>query len=401
VAIAAALLVAEAAVLLLQPDDVIEPADVPESRFFSLEELDRVRDFAAGQRALGIGAVAVQGVLLTLLVVRPPGRTVRLAERAARGRPIVAAALAGAALAVALRLAPLPLRAISRERALDIGLVTQGWGDWAEDVAKATGIGAFLAGAGAALLLALMRRSPRRWWLGGSAAIVALAIVFTWLAPIVLAPLFNKFDELPEGRTRVDLIELAEKAGVDVDDVLVVDASRRTRAANAYVTGLGHTKRIVLYDTLLERFTAAQVKLIVAHELAHVKNRDVPRGILWLALVAPAGMYVVMLLSERWSARAGATPGSVSSLPALALSLAVVSFALTVVSNQLSRQVERRADEFAIELTGEPREFISMQRRLVIANTSDPNPPGPLVWLFGTHPPAVERIGMAVVLERR
>ena len=400
-AIAAALLVAEAAVLLLQPDDVIEPADVPESRFFSLEELDRVRDFAAGQRALGIGAVAVQGVLLTLLVVRPPGRTVRLAERAARGRPIVAAALAGAALAVALRLAPLPLRAISRERALDIGLVTQGWGDWAEDVAKATGIGAFLAGAGAALLLALMRRSPRRWWLGGSAAIVALAIVFTWLAPIVLAPLFNKFDELPEGRTRVDLIELAEKAGVDVDDVLVVDASRRTRAANAYVTGLGHTKRIVLYDTLLERFTAAQVKLIVAHELAHVKNRDVPRGILWLALVAPAGMYVVMLLSERWSARAGATPGSVSSLPALALSLAVVSFALTVVSNQLSRQVERRADEFAIELTGEPREFISMQRRLVIANTSDPNPPGPLVWLFGTHPPAVERIGMAVVLERR
>jgi len=85
VAIAAALLVAEAAVLLLQPDDVIEPADVPESRFFSLEELDRVRDFAAGQRALGIGAVAVQGVLLTLLVVRPPGRTVRLAERAARG----------------------------------------------------------------------------------------------------------------------------------------------------------------------------------------------------------------------------------------------------------------------------------------------------------------------------
>ena len=154
-----------------------------------------------------------------------------------------------------------------------------------------------------------------------------------------------------------------------------MDASRRTTAANAYVTGLGHTKRVVLYDTLLERFDPAQVELVVAHELGHVKHRDLARGMLWVAIVAPPGMYVVMLLTRRWSARAGAAPGAPGSLPALALALAVVSFGLTVVSNQLSRAVENRADAYSLELTGEPREFIELERRLALANVADPDPP--------------------------
>jgi STE24 endopeptidase len=400
-AIALAVLVAEGAVWLLRPHDVIEPAQVPESRFFTAAELDRVRDFASGQRALGLASLAFQGALLGLLAARPPRRSVRLAERAARGRPLVTAAIGGAGLAVALQLAPLPLSAIARQRSIDVGLTTQDWGGWAEDVAKATAIAAIGAGAGAAIFLALMRRFPRRWWIGGAVVTVSVAIVFAWLAPVVLEPIFNRFEKLPEGRTRSDLIALARKAGVKVDDVQVVDASRRTRAANAYVTGIGHTKRIVLYDTLLERFSPDQVKLVVAHELGHVKHRDVPRGILWVALVAPAGMYVVMLLTRRWSARAGATPGSAASLPAFAVALALVAFAATVISNQLSRRVETSADTFALEQTGEPHQFISMQQRLTLANVSDPSPPEPLVWLFGTHPPAIDRIGAAVAYEHR
>jgi STE24 endopeptidase len=398
-AIAGAVLIAETAVWLLRPDDVLDPADVPESRFFSADQLEQARDYASGQRALGLGALAVQGGLLALLVARPPRRAVRLAERASRGSQLAAGAIAGAALATALRLAPLPLRAIARQRALDVGLATQSWGSWGVDVVKGTAITALLAGAGAALFLALMRRFPRRWWLGGAAATVAISVVFSWLAPVVLAPLFNRFEELPEGRTRSDLIELARRAGVDVGDVKVVDASRRTRAANAYVTGLGGTKRVVLYDTLLERFSPAQVKLVVAHELGHVKDRDVPRGILWVVIAAPAGMLVVMLLTERWSARAGATPGSVGSLPAFGLALALVVFGATVISNQLSRRVEARADQFALEQTNEPRAFISMQRRLTVANKSDPSPPRALVELFGSHPSTIDRIGMAVAYE--
>jgi STE24 endopeptidase len=400
-AIALAVLVAEGAVWVLRPHDVIDPAQVPESRFFTAAELDHVRDFAAGQRALGLGALAVQGALLGLLVVRPPRRAVRLAERGARGRPLVAAAIGGAALAVTLQLAPLPLNAIARQRSIDVGLATQDWAGWAEDVAKSAAIAAVGAGAGAAIFLALMRRFPRRWWIGGAAVTVTVAIVFAWLAPVVLEPLFNRFEKLPEGRTRSDLIALARRAGVKVDDVQVVDASRRTRAANAYVTGLGHTKRIVLYDTLLERFSPEQVRLVVAHELGHVKHRDVPRGILWVALVAPAGMYVVMLLTRRWSARAGTRPGTVASLPAFAAALALVAFSAMVISNQLSRRVEASADTFALEQTNEPEQFIAMQRRLTLANVSDPSPPQVLVWLFGTHPPAIDRIGAAAAYEQR
>jgi STE24 endopeptidase len=182
--------------------------------------------------------------------------------------------------------------------------------------------------------------------------------------------------------------------------VLVIDASRRTSAANAYVTGIGPTKRIVLYDTLLERFTPAEVRLVVAHELAHVKNRDISRGMLWVALVAPGGMYVVKRLSERWAARAEAVPGSPASLPALALALALVAFSGTIVSNQLSRRVEARADAFALDLTAEGRQFVAMEQRLTLSNVADPDPPRAFMWLFGTHPAPIDRIGAAIAFEQ-
>jgi STE24 endopeptidase len=400
VVVVGALLVAEAAVWVLRPDEVVKPASVPESRYFSAAELERAHDFASGQRLLALGALAVQGAVLVLAVARPPRRAIRFAERAARGHELAAGALVGAGLVVAVELAPLPLRAIARQRALDVGLATQSWEDWAWDVAKGLGIGVVLAAGGAALFLALMRRFPRRWWAAGAAAVVAIEVLFVWLAPVVLAPLFNRYSELPPGRTRSDVVALAQRSGVDVGNVFVVDASRRTRGANAFVTGLGHTKRVVLYDTLIDRFTPDQVRLVVAHELGHVHNRDLFRGMLWVALAAPAGLYLVMRLTERWSARAGATPGAPASLPAFALAIALVSLGGTIVSNQLSRRIEARADAFALEMTAEPRQFIAMERRLALVNLSDPDPPAALRWLFGTHPSTIERIGAGVAFER-
>jgi STE24 endopeptidase len=400
-AVVGAVLVAEAAVWALRPSGVIEPQRVSEDRYFSAAQLDRARDFSGGQRLLGLGIFAVQGAVLVLAVARPPRGGVRLAERAVRGRALAAGALVGAGLAAAVQLAPLPLRAFAHERAVDFGISTQGWGAWAWDAAKVTAIGSLLAAGGAALFLALARRFPRRWWLGGAAAVVVIEVLFVWLAPVVLAPLFNRFEPLRAGHTRTELEALARRAGVEVGDVLVVDASRRTRAANAFVTGLGNTKRIVVYDTLLNRFTPEQTRLVVAHELGHVKNRDLLRGMLWVALVAPVGIYLVKRLTERWTQRAGVRPGTPASVPALALALALVSFGGGVISNQLSRRVEARADAFALEATGEPRQFIEMERELAVANLSDPDPPAALVWLFATHPPAVDRIGAAVAFERR
>lgn len=399
-AVVAALLIAEGAVLLLRPAQDLDPVPVSASSLFRPAELERARDYAGGQRLLGLGAIAAQGGVLVLLVVRPPRRVVRRLERAARERTVVVTALVGGGLMLGAGIATLPFAAFAHERAVDFGLSTQSWVEWGSDRLMSSAIAVALAAAGAALFAALMRRFPRGWWLAGVGAVVCIEVLFVWLAPVVLNPVFNNYRELPAGRTRADVEQLARRAGVDVGDVLVVDASRRTTAANAYVDGLGHTKRVVLYDTLLARFTPDQVRLVVAHELGHVKHRDVERGMLWVAIIAPGAMLVVMLLTRRWSARAGTHPGTAGSVPAFALALSLVAFSASMVSNQLSRSVEADADAYSLELTAEARQFIAMEQRLARVNLTDPDPPGLYRFLFATHPSVVERVGAALAFER-
>jgi STE24 endopeptidase len=335
----------------------------------------------------------VQIGVLALLVVRPPRRL-----SGPFRRPLVAAAATGAALSVTISIAVAPLKVIGRERARDVGLITQSWSGYARDTAISWGIGGVIAGAGAAAGLALVRRFPRRWWVPGSALVVAFGVATIYAGPVVLDPLFNTFKALPEGQVRSDVLDLAHKAGVDVGQVYEIDASRRTTAANAYVTGLGHTKRVVLYDTLVENFTRDELRLVVAHELGHVRFDDVRNGLLYLAIVAPFGMLAAARLTGRLAPEDAA--GTPAMLPALALGLTLMGTTIGTVSNQLSRAVESRADAFAIQSTGEPEPFISFERRITLRNLSDPDPPGWLTFLTATHPPAIERIGLGVAYER-
>jgi Zn-dependent protease with chaperone function len=393
-AVVAALVVAEAAVLLLRPrDGVIDPAPVRLSSYFSAAEIDRARDFRRPQLALYGGTLVVEVALLGALVARPPGRL-----RGRMRRPVLVAAVAGAGLALALEVAPLPLRAVAHERAVDVGLSTQDWGEWAGDLAKSWAIGGVVTGAGAAAAVALMRRFPRGWWLPGSAVLVAFGAATVYAGPVVIDPLFNDFEPLPPGQVRSDVLQLAGEAGVDVGEVYAVDASRRTTGANAYVAGLGHTKRVVLYDNLLENFTRDEIRLVVAHELGHVHYRDVRRGLLFLALVAPVGLFAAAQATRRL-APAEERPGP-AVLPALALSVGVLAFAVAAISNQLSRRVEARADSYALKLTEAPEPFIGFERRISLRNVSDPDPPGWVTAVLGTHPPTIERIGIGEAFSR-
>jgi STE24 endopeptidase len=225
--------------------------------------------------------------------------------------------------------------------------------------------------------------------------VTGFAVVFTYLGPVVLDPVFNTFTPLAAGGARDDVLELAGRSGLEVGEVFEVDASRRTTAANAYVTGIGHTKRVVLYDTLLKDFTPAETRLVVAHELGHVKHRDVGHGLLWLALVAPFGTLTVARAAERLQ-RDGTTP-----VPAVALALTLLAPAFGLISNQLSRAIERRADAFALDLTREPDAMVAFERRITLQNVSDPAPPRWQQILMGTHPPTMERIGQALATRPR
>ncbi|MDP8968883.1 MAG: M48 family metalloprotease [Actinomycetota bacterium] len=393
VAIIAAVVVAEAAVLLLRPrSGVIEPAPVSTQSYFSASQVQRARDYRRPQLAIYGGVLAIELGVLGLVVARPPRRLRRPFEH-----PVLAAAAAGAALSVAVTVAVLPLQIVARERAKDVGLVTQPWTGYARDKAISGAIAAILAALGAGTAIGLMRRMPRGWWVPGSVIVVAFGVVSIYAAPVVLDPLFNKFQPLPPGQLRDDVLELAERAGVDVGEVYTIDASRRTTAANAYVAGLGKTKRVVLYDTLLENFERDEVQLVVAHELAHVHHRDVPNGLLYLTIVAPFGLFAVAQLTRRLTPAGDPGPAAV---PALALSIFAMTTTITMISNQLSRDVEARADSYALTLTGDPEPFISFEKRIALRNLSDPDPPDWQTFLLSTHPPAIERIGIGVAYER-
>ena len=394
-AIVVAVAAAATATFLLRPrSGLIEPATVDVKGYFTAFQLDRAEDFRNVQRILAVGGLVVGTGTLALLAWRPPRRLLTRFDR----RPLVGGAVAGAGISLLLVLVEFPLTAWRHERSVDVGLSTQTWIDWLVDLVKSAGINALFAAAGGAVALLLVRRFRRNWWAPASVIVVAFGVITIWLFPIVIDPIFNKFEKLPPGPTRSDVLELADKAGVDVGEVYRVDASRRTTAANAYVGGLGHSKRVVLYDNLISGFPRDELRTVVAHELGHQKHHDLIRGLGWLALVAPAGVFLAQRLAEGFARSDGlgdpaVKPGPVV-LPAIALAFALVSFGFGVASNVLSRQVEARADAFALNLTHDPAPFIQLERRLVLRNVSDPDPPKIFNVLFGTHPTAIDRIGI-------
>ncbi|MEX0972962.1 MAG: M48 family metalloprotease [Solirubrobacterales bacterium] len=392
----AAVLVAEGAVWLLRPAGAaIAPAAVAEEAYFSAAELARAAEFRDVQRLIGLAALAVQGgVLVTVAVWRPAG--LRRLLRGASRRPLLGGAAVGAGIALTLAVAALPLGALAHSRAEDVGLSTQTLAAWLGDRGRSAGVSALLAALGGALAVALLRRLRGGFWIGASAFVVAGAVVLIWLAPVLLAPLFNRFEPLPEGRARAEVLALAERAGVDVGEVYRVDASRRSTALNAYVGGIGTTKRVVLYDNALRELPPGELRAVVAHELAHVDERDILRGLAFVALVTPLGMLFVQLSAAALARRRGDDLRTPAGLPALALATAATAFVLGVPGNQLSRAMEARADTYALELTGDPKAQIGLHRRLAIANISDPSPPPILHTIFATHPTTIERIGAAV-----
>ena len=385
VTVVAALAVAEAAVFLMRPRDTLEPVDVAAQTYFSPAYIERAEHFRNGQLLLYGASLVIEIGLLVWVVRHPPRGPFR--------RPVLAGAAVAAGLSVAVTLVTLPVSLIARQRAKDVGLVTQNWVGYAGDLVKGTAIQAVIVGIGGALLVFGIRRFGRRWWIPATVLVIAFGVISTYATPIVIDPLFNRFTRLG-GPLRAEILQLADKADVKVGQVYEMDASRRTTAANAYVNGIGSSKRVVIYDTLLKDFPPRAVRGVVAHELGHVHYHDVPHGLLYLVIVAPFGMLAVARLAERLD-RGG------SPVPAVALSIALIVPAVTMISNQLSRGVEARADRFSMQLTHDPDGLIEFQRKITQQNVGDPDPPGWVSFLLGTHPTAVQRIGQALAFKDR
>jgi STE24 endopeptidase len=343
-------------------------------------------------------------LLLGLLVALGFGLTplgARLVE--AVGRPFgggwVAQALCGGLALVAIgELVALPV-AVWRETVLRRwGLSTQDWSGWVVDLLKGYAVAAVLGGLLLLAFFGVVRLLPQWWWAVGAAGAALLMVLFSFVFPVLIEPIFNRFTPMPDGDLRTSLVQLAADDGVPVRDVLVADASRRTTALNAYVSGLGPTRRIVVYDTLLREAPPEEVRAVVAHELGHAKLGDVLTGTLVSALGAAAAVCGLFLLGS-WAGllrRAGVA--SIVEPRAIGLLLAIVAVAGLVglpLQNLLSRRVEARADAHALALTGDPSTVERMEQRLATTNLADVDPPWLEYVLFASHPSVVQRMAAA------
>jgi len=367
---------------------------VPAADVLPGESLAEAREFRGSLRIVGLLAQAVTLLaLLGLALSRrlpTPGQLSRLVAR-----PVVGGALLGALIAVVLFLVRLPFDFVVWRIGVDFGLLTLDAGTWALDGLKGLMIGLLLSGlAGGAATWAWLRFG-RHFWVAASIGLGAFAVLWLWIWPVVISPLFNRVEPLPEGPARASLERIAAEAGIEVEGVFTEDASRRTRALNAYVHGLGPSRRVVIQDTALERLEPGETEVLVAHELAHVEYRDPERGLLFALLVIPPAALAVQLLATGILRRRGQeTSGPLVVLP-LALGFFLASFLISIPGSWLSRQIEARADQRALELTLDPEATVSLHQVIAKTNLQDPSPPALWTGLFGSHPPAVERVGLA------
>jgi STE24 endopeptidase len=280
------------------------------------------------------------------------------------------------------------------------GLTKQSPTSWLSDQVKGLLLGILLQTPLLTAAFAVIRRRPRDWWLLLSAAAVPLTVLLGNLAPVLLMPIFNRFTPLRDEAMAERVRALARRSGVRISDVYEMDMSRQSEKPNAMFTGIGNTKRIVLGDTLLDRFAPEEIEGVVAHELGHQVHSDIWRLI---GLGSGLGFGLTWLLSRlappvlsRTSGETGVqNVGDEASLPVLATLLTIFGLIVMPVQAAFSRAIERRADQFALNLTRDGEAYARAMEGLAAQSLADPDPPLPVVFMLYSHPPIADRIRAA------
>jgi STE24 endopeptidase len=366
---------------------------------FSEEEVHACVAYAKPRQRWALLGLAVDLALLGGVALTGPGRAlVRSAAGLAGGWTPGRVALATTAVVVARAAARLPFAIRAFRQDTRAGLATQRLAGFLLDWLKGRAVGLVLTVLPLAALVLAAGWVPPGWpWVAALAAAL-LVLVLALLGPVLIEPLFNRFSPLPGGPLRSRLLALASGMRVPVRDVLVADASRRTTRVNAYVSGLGRTRRVVVYDTLLRSSQQEELALVVAHELAHVGHRDVLWGTVASAAVAAGAVLLAVRLFDLGPVLdlLGVDGlGDPLAPPGLLLLAAVGGLLAAPVANLVSRWAEARADWVALEVTGDPGTAVAVERRLALENRADLRPSRLLVAMFSSHPPTMARIAQA------
>jgi STE24 endopeptidase len=351
--------------------------------------------------ALLLGRTAASSGLMAWFALS--GRSARLRSAVDRrvpdGRLTAPAYLAVASAGAAA--ASLPFDAV-RDLIVErrYGLSKQSTAGWAEDQLKGLVVNLIV---GLPLVTGahrVIRRRPRDWWLVLASATVPVSVVFAQLAPVVLMPIFNRFEMLQDEALQARIRSLSERAGVPIAAVFRMDMSRQTEKPNAFFAGLGRTKRIVLSDTLLNRFEPDEIEGVVAHELGHQVHGDIWR-LMGLGLAVGYGVAflahrVTPRLVAATATRTGVTSlDDVASMPLLGLVLSSAAFAVSPLLAAASRAIEARTDRYALQLTGDADAYTRVLTKLAVQSLADPDPSRLVVFFLYSHPPIARRIAEA------
>jgi len=270
--------------------------------------------------------------------------------------------------------------------------------DWIMDQIKGLTLGLPLGLILLELLYLALRATGNLWWLWTAGGLLVFNVLLINLAPILIMPLFNKY--VPLGDEHQDLadrlLKLAERANTKVRGVFKFDMSKRTKSANAALTGLGNTRRIILGDTLIDEFSPDEIETVLAHELGHHVNRDILVLVTFGIISTTIGLYVASLGLNWAIGQFGfVSPADVAALPALALVFGIYDFITMPLNNAVTRWRERKADEYALQATGKSEAFASAFTRLANQNLGEVDPEKWVVFMFYSHPPLGERIEKA------
>lgn len=270
--------------------------------------------------------------------------------------------------------------------------------EWVVDQAKGLAISAVLGLLVLEVIYWVLRAYPDIWWLIAAGFLLLFNVVLANLAPVLLFPIFFKFEPLSDERADLEerLVRLAEQAGARVRGVYKFDMSRRTSAANAALTGIGNTRRIILGDTLLEEFSDDEIETVLAHELGHHVHKDIPLSIAFESVSTMAGLWLASLVLE-WGVGYFGFDGvwDPAALPLFAVSIGLFGLITMPLGNAFSRWRERMADRYALDATRKPRAFASAMTRLANQNLAEMDPEPWVEWLLYSHPALRKRIAMA------
>jgi STE24 endopeptidase len=355
------------------------------------------RQYAAIKRRLFFVELGIGLVVLALLLFGGWSIALRDWAESFSNDPWLTVALYGVGLGALFTIISLPLDFYSGfVLPHRYGLSTQKIGGWALDNVKSLALSAVFGLGALELLSWLLRSFPEWWWVLMAGLVWLFTVVMAQLAPVLLMPIFYKFRPLDDPQLVERLTALAERAGTEVRGVYVMDMSSRTTAANAMLTGLGRTRRIILGDTLLANYTDDEMETVLAHELAHHVHNDLPKFLAVEVVIIFASMWLASVLLT-WGVRQFGFRGidDVAALPLIMVAVALFGLVTMPLGNFISRQAERAADLYALQSTGKAAAFRSVMTKLAGQNLSEANPPAWVRVLFHGHPTVSERIMLA------